>query len=358
MLLGNGDGTFRPGASYPGESSPSAIAVGDFNGDHKLDIAIANFLISEISVWLGNGDGTFQPAVNYAANFPIGVTTADLNGDGKLDLIAVHFDGSPGPAGAIVLTGNGDGTFQPGAFYPAGTETRYIAVGDFNGDRKPDLAVANYGGDDAIILLNTGVASFSPTTPLSFSPQLIGTTSVPQTVTLTNTGKTALSISSVSAHTPFQVSNTCGKSLAAGAACDLNIGFEPALQGSAMGLITVVDSASSKPQIIEVSGAGTVVQLAPQSLSFGDQKVDTGSTPEPVVVSNHGSEAVAMSAIGTSSRSFTETNNCPTQLNVGASCTINVTFKPARTGTFTATLSVADNGGGGSQVVALSGTGD
>jgi hypothetical protein len=222
ILLGNGDGTFHQGATYPGESSPASIAVGDFNRDGKQDFAVANFEGTGISVWLGNGDGTFQPAVDYATPFPIWVTVADLNGDGKLDLAAANF----GPAaGASVLLGNGDGTFQAGVFYPAGNEANFVAVGDFNGDLKPDLVVADRRFDDVVVLLNTGVASFSPTTPLLFAAQLLNTASSAQTVSLTNTGTSALAISSVSVRGPFEQSNTCGKNLAPAATCNFNITF-------------------------------------------------------------------------------------------------------------------------------------
>ncbi len=358
VLLGNGDGTFRLGASYTGETSPAAIAVGDFNGDHKLDMAIANFLGVGISVWLGNGDGTFKPPVDYATSFPEWVTAARLAGEGPVDLVAANFGGTAAPAGATVFSGNGDGTFQSGTFYPAGRETRFVAAADLNGDRKLDLVVPDALSDDVVVLLNTGAAAFSPTTPLAFTPQLIGTTSPSQTVTLTNTGKGSLAIGSISASANFAVSNTCGKSLAVGATCDLNVSFEPSAQGNMSGLITIADSATPKPQVIEVLGVGTVVELTPQSLNFGDQKVGTSSAPLPVAVTNQGSSAITISKIATDSGNFTETNNCPAQLNSGASCTVNVVFKPAKVGTSTGILSVADNGGGGSQTVALTGTGD
>lgn len=74
ILLGNGDGTFRQGASYTGDNSPESIAVADFNGDHKLDFAVANLDGVGIGVWLGNGDGTFEQGVNYATQSPISVT--------------------------------------------------------------------------------------------------------------------------------------------------------------------------------------------------------------------------------------------------------------------------------------------
>ncbi len=359
ILLGNGDGTFRQGASYPGESSPASIAVGDFRGDGKQDFAVANS-DTGISVWLGNGDGTFQPAVDYATLFPVWVTAADLNGDGKLDLVAANFGTAHSPGGASVFLGNGNGTFQAGVFYPAVNEGNFVAVGDFNGDMEPDLVVADRGSDDVVVLLNTGVASFSPTTPLAFAAQLLNTTSASQTVALTNTGKKALTIASISARGPFQQSNTCGKSLAPAATCDLTVTFKPTAQGTFNGLITLNDSASSKPQAIELSGAGTVVQLSPQTLNFGDQKKGTRSAPLPVTITNTGSSAITFSSIslGFRNTSFSETKNCGAQLKPGAACTVSVTFMPTKTGPLVGTLFVQDNGGGGKQTVALTGIGD
>src|SRR6202049_1746735 len=78
---------FAAAKSYPVGTSPAGIAVGDFNGDGKPDIAVANTGSGNVSILLGNGDGTFQPAVNYSAgNSPSGIALGDFNGDGKLDL--------------------------------------------------------------------------------------------------------------------------------------------------------------------------------------------------------------------------------------------------------------------------------
>jgi hypothetical protein len=193
---------------------------------------------------------------------------------------------------------------------------------------------------------------------MAFTPQLVGTTSSSQTVTLTNQGKTPLTIASISASGSFEVNNTCGKKLAVGAACDLNISFKPSGKGNIPGLITVVDSATSKPQIIEVSGVGTVVELTPQSLNFGEQKVGTRSGPLPIVITNQGVSSIAISQITTNSANYSETNNCPSQLASGASCTVKVTFKPVKAGTMDAILNVKDSGGGASQSVTLTGIGD
>jgi hypothetical protein len=255
ILLGNGDGTFQYGASYPGGIVPVSIAVADFNSDHNLDLAIANSEGTGISVLLGNGDGTFQTAVVYAIPFTLWVTAADLNDDHKLDLVVAN--NLIGSSGLTVFLGNGDGTFQPGTLYPAGIDANYVAVGDFNGDRKKDLVAADNRYNDVIVLLNTGVVSFSPTTPLHFKKQAVGTTSPSQTVTLTNTGKTTLTISTMNAAGQFGMTSTCGASVAAGANCTISVTFSPKTKGAKSGTVIINDSASSKPQVIELSGTGT-----------------------------------------------------------------------------------------------------
>jgi FG-GAP-like repeat/Abnormal spindle-like microcephaly-assoc'd, ASPM-SPD-2-Hydin/FG-GAP repeat len=254
ILLGNGDGTFRYGASYPGETSPGSITVADFNDDHKLDLAIANSEGGSISVLLGNGDGTFQPAIDCLVPFPVFATAADMNGDHKPDLVVANGAFAPG---AYVFMGNGDGTFQTPTFYPVGRQVSYVAVGDFNRDGRKDIAVADYLGYAAVVLLNTGAVTFSPTTPLAFNKQAVGTTSAAKTVTLTNTGKTALTMSAMKATGQFGMTSTCGTSVAAGANCGISVTFSPKTKGPKSGTVTLNDSASSKPQVIELSGTGT-----------------------------------------------------------------------------------------------------
>ena len=110
---------------------------------------------------------------------------------------------------------------------------------------------------EVIVLLNTGTVSFSPTTPLNFKKQAVGTTSSPQTVRLTNTGTTTLKISSMKATGQFAMTSTCGSSVAPGANCAISVTFSPQSKGAKSGTVTINDSASSKPMVIELSGTGT-----------------------------------------------------------------------------------------------------
>jgi hypothetical protein len=125
----------------------------------------------------------------------------------------------------------------------------------------------------------------SPTPP-NYPFQLVGTTSSPQTVTLTNTGSVALSIASIKVSGPFHARNTCGSSVASGGSCTITTVFKPTTTGSASGTVTIIDSASSKPQVIYLTGIGTEVSLNPLKLEFAAQKVGTTSAPQTVQVTN------------------------------------------------------------------------
>ena len=178
VLLGNGDGTFQAPAFYYAGPDPLSIAGGDFNRDGKLDLVVANrgsgannFTDSSVLVLMGNGDGTFQPAVAYGpvAN-PYSIKVGDFNGDGNLDLAVANggvipsYDG----AGVSVLLGNGDGTFQSAVTYEAGVHCYDLAVGDFNGDGKPDLAVRAVWPERFGVLLGNGDGTFQA--PAAYSP--------------------------------------------------------------------------------------------------------------------------------------------------------------------------------------------
>ena len=157
VLLGNGDGTFQPAVSYnAGGQNTLAVALGDINGDGRVDVVVASTCDSNgdcshgnVAVLLGNGDGTLQTAATYnsAGEYPQYVALADVNGDGKPDLLVADAcaNASDCTNGSVsVLLGNGDGTFQSALSSSSGGEVaESIAVADVNGDGKPDLLVAN-----------------------------------------------------------------------------------------------------------------------------------------------------------------------------------------------------------------------
>jgi len=155
IFLGKGDGSFSAAASYVVSIEDwGSIAVGDVNGDGRPDLMVA--APSGLSVLLGNGDGTFTPGAQYQYAASLGnaaVAVGDFNNDGKLD-VAVAGCELNGNGVVEVFLGNGDGTFQQPASYPAGTQgvghtaqqdviPAAIVVGDFNGDGQLDIVTAN-----------------------------------------------------------------------------------------------------------------------------------------------------------------------------------------------------------------------
>jgi hypothetical protein len=405
ILLGNGDGTFQPHVDYPDPvTNPFSLNIGDFNGDGKLDVVMATDIgaTSGVAVFLGNGDGTFQAPVGYAtASSSISVEVADFNGDGKLDLAVGT------PAGVSILLGNGDGTFQSYVDYGAAIRIFSLVAGDLNGDGKLDLAFTDLDTNQISVMLGNGDGTFQSaiqfgallapfsltkgdfnqdgsldlaigyeavgsasvllgtaanlsTTSLVFGPQTIHTTSAGQNIVLSNTGGSVLSITSVKAAGNFSQTNTCGNSLAIGASCTITVTFTPPQQGPQAGRITIVDSAHSSPQIVSLSGVGTVVSLSHWSLAFPPEMVGVTSPPLSTTLTNVGNATIdfmGWSITGTNHKDFTQTDNCGFSLAPGQSCTFRVTFTPGAKGSRTASLNLYDGGGGSPQIVALSGTG-
>jgi len=164
ILLGNGNGGFAPaaGSSVSVGNSPSAVAVGDFNGDGKQDLTVANFGGNSVTILLGNGSGGFAPAAGspVTAAQPTSVRVGDFNGDGKQDLAVANANSN----NIAILLGNGSGGFAPAAGSPVsmGNSPSAVAVGDFNGDGKQDLAVSNNLSSNVTILSGNGNGGFAP----------------------------------------------------------------------------------------------------------------------------------------------------------------------------------------------------
>src|SRR5262249_35065976 len=150
-FMGNGDGTFQPGADFSA-FNPVHVVVADMDADGILDLVAAGG--SGISLVRGNGNGTFQAPRIFAVDaFTTHLAVADFQGDGRLDVVVTKENDA-----LSVLLGNGDMTLRAAVNYPAGpgpgAGASAVAVGDFNGDGGPDLAVALRRFDNVAVLLN------------------------------------------------------------------------------------------------------------------------------------------------------------------------------------------------------------
>ena len=215
---------------------------------------------------------------------------------------------------------------------------------------------------------------------LTFGSQLVGTSSVSQPLTLSNTGTASFTIAKLTASGDFSQTNTCAGHLAGGpsgsTSCTINVTFTPTAKGLRRGTLTLLDNATGSLQLVHLEGVGTQLKLSAGALSFEGQPVRNPSSPKLVTLTNMGNTPLGIAEIritppvevwgspldpNVSSMhravEFAETNACGTSLAPGASCTVSITFTPRRAGSSRAWLIVSHDGGGSPQRVTLWGVG-
>ncbi len=354
VLLGKGDGTFQTAVEHSAGENPVAVAVGDFNRDGKLDVVVTDAGSNKITVLLGNGAGSFQSAVSYGVGQnPVSVAVGDFNGDGKLDLVVANHDSN----NVSVLLGNGDGSFRTAVNYGGTPNAASAVVADFNGDGKLDVVVANALGYDVAVLLGNGDGTFQPATTYStgYEPSLaVGD--------LNGDGMLDLAVADIgvanvttllgNGHGGFQetVSYMVPAGVQSGALGDFN--------GDGKLDIAVPDGASGFSILLQTQPlSGPNATLSSTSMRFECRNViDAGCqcfTARSLTLSNYGNQTLNISGI-TITGPFTEGNNCGTRLKPGEFCTVSVTWLEQK-GSGSGTLSITDNASGSPQMVSLFG---
>jgi beta-propeller repeat-containing protein/centrosomal CEP192-like protein/HYDIN/CFA65/VesB family protein len=237
-------------------------------------------------------------------------------------------------------------TFTPTA---SGTRSGSIVIQDDAAGSPHAITLSGVGSSPA--------ASLAPAS-LSFAATLVGGSSAAQTVTLTNTGTVALSISNKQINGDYSQTNNCPASLAAGSNCKFNVTFSPTASGTRSGSLVLTDNAASSPQTVTLTGSGYVntATVAPSSLTFSSQALNTTSAAQVVTVTNTGTGSITISGVAVSG-DFGQTNTCTTIAANGGTCSISVKFTPTASGVRSGTLTVSGNFTGSPQAVSLSGTG-
>ena len=352
-----------------GGGSPSVLEFTGLTGPLGVTVdPFGNVFVTDLSQNVYELNRTLPAPLNFGTQ-NVGSTSAPQTvtvsnpGTGGLDITNITTSGD------FAQTNNCGSGLAAGAsctlnvtFAPTtdGTRSGTLTITDNNNRVAGSTQTVSLSGT------GTGTAPIAGVSPpsLTFSSQVVGTTSASQPVTLSNTGNATLTISNIATSANFGETNTCGGSVAASGSCTINVTFSPTATGTLTGTLTITDNsdgAAGSLQTVSLTGTGTagVAGVSPPSLTFGSQSVGTTSASQPVTLSNTGSGALTIASI-TTSANFGETNTCGGSVAASGSCTINVTFSPTATGTLTGTLTITDNNNGvaGSmQTVSLSGTG-
>ena len=367
------------------------------NGWYKTNVAVSwtvtdpESTVSSIST---TGCGSTTIASDTAGQVvTCGATSA---GGTASNSVTIKRDTAP-PTATITTPANG-------AFYPAGSvvNASYSCLDTLSGVASCAGAVANgspidtaTGGSKTFVVNATDVAGnahtppptastgYTVTTPgvsfslapgsLSFAPQALGVASMATTVTLTNTGTTALAITSITRtgapnyQFRLQPPNNCGASVPVNSTCTISVEFLPTLNppgsGPQAATLNVKAGGGGGTKSVSLSGTGVVASytLAPQSpcCSFDNQLLNS-NTYGDVTLTNTGTVPLPITTItrtGSNPGQFSASNTCGTSVAVNATCTITVGFMPTSAGAKTAFLNVKTGGGAATQSVALSGTG-
>jgi hypothetical protein len=277
---------------------------------------------------------------------------AKLNETGSALVYSSYLGGSGNDIGRGIAVDNGGNAYVTGQ----------TSSNNFSVTSKSFQSVLG-GSSDAFVTKVVPIAFVAPTS-LAFSSLAVGSTSAAQTFTVTNEQNSALNLA-ITTGGDFAETDTCGTSLGPGLSCTVSVTFVPTFPLTRTGSVTISDNAVNSPQTVMLSGIGVgpAVSFGQNSFNLGNQLVTTSTSGQAVSLTNTGNAPLTISSIGiggANSGDFSQTNTCPASgasLAANASCSINLIFTPAATGSRTASVTIADNAPGTPQSLGLVGTG-
>jgi hypothetical protein len=375
VLLGNGDGTFQPHVDYAVGVTPVSVAIADFNGDGKPDLAVTNSnlgLGNTISILTGKGDGTFNPhVVVTVVPEPGPIVAADFNHDGKIDLAVgcsdvANTNPCPAAISVSILLGNGDATFQRRDLlsnsFPSNPiafphDAWSFAVGDFNADSIPDLAIGGFSGNFGVFLgkgdgtfqaggsgqgdENIGnetlaVGDFDADGKLDLAlPQL-----TPRVLLFHGNGDGTFQLSQ---QLLLPEGLTFNAPIPASGDFDRDGSLDLAVLEPGTSTLSIILNKSFK-------------SVFPGSLAFGSQGVGTSSATRTVTIGNPSVTPFHISSIAATGP-YSQNNNCGAAVLPKETCAINITFMPVGAGAGNGAITLTDSTQASPQLIPLGGTG-
>jgi hypothetical protein len=353
-----------------------ATAGGDFTASNSCTTAISDAGTCKVTVnFTPTAIGARMATLTIYANIPGGQITVPLAGSGVagaaivLSPTSVSFGSNligvaTAPAQNVTISNTGGSTvnLQPavvtGDFSITantcstslapnfGCTVALVFTPTASGTRGGTFSVTDSVGTQTATLTGTGLSaatdSISPTA-LSFAPQLVGSTSASQSVTLTNTGDSSLKLITIQISGNFQAVNGCGVSLIGHSTCAIAVSYTPASTGSETGILTITDI-YGKPQSVALTGTGIApagISALPRSTNFGSWGVSSTSSPQSVTLSNSGGLPLTGLTFKASGDFGIIANSCSTSLNSGSNCAAQIVFSPTQSGPRAGGLTIA-----------------
>jgi subtilase family serine protease len=278
-----------------------------------------------------------------------------------------------GFTGSVTLAASGLPSGVTAAFSPNPTSTTSTLTLTASGTAATGTVTVTVTGTSGSLSNNTtlsltvnttGGGTTVTVTPASetWGAIVVGATGAAKTVTLTNTGTSTLTISSIATTGDFALTTSakpCGATLAAKAACKIAVTFTPTQIGTRNGTLTITDNAAGSPQTVALTGTGVAqATLTPATgLTFPAQKVGTTSAARVLTLTNKQAVSLTGISIAVTGDFTVSSTTCTSSLAAKGTCKISIEFKPTATGARTGTASVSDSAGNSPQQVPLKGTG-
>jgi serine protease len=330
--------------------SASEIALSGVGVSPRLVVDATDLAFGAVVV--GTSSAIKTVTIRNSGNAELGLAPVTLAGDGAERFSISSACGSTLAAGASCEV---TAKFTPISAGAASASLRISQVG------SSDVTVVNLTGSGNVVRWSP-----SPAT-LTFGSQAVTSASAAKSITLTNDGNVALTVSAIELDgvnkSEFSATSTCsGKAVAPSASCAVSVVFTPDSIGGKAASLVVRVSESAYVLVVPLEGTGfsASVSVDPVSLNFGNQGVGTTSTNKSITLRNSGSISLTITefaVVGTDSATFTQSNDCGTTLAAGASCTITVWFKPTSIGSKAASIRISSSATGGAVSVALGGVG-